>query len=210
MNLGELKTELDDLVGRTDYTAAKQTTHINRAIRRIQTLTQLPDMEATVELTLDENKSVAIPSDYRELRVIYEASTFVPFEKIDINQMYKIVGETPYTEQPRPFFRLMERWYFPGGTEGDDIQVVYYASWDALESDEDYNELTTLAPEAIIYGAASYAATYFHDSRVMEFEDRFKAEVEELELDRWQAEISTGSGQVIQAFEDPELYPGGY
>jgi hypothetical protein len=209
MNLGELKSELGDLMARTDYTGSKQTTHINRAIRRIQTAAQLPDMEKAVTLTLDASLGADIPSDYRSTRHMFFTEGIVPCEKIDVRRAAEYTNVVP-SNAPRPYYRLMDRWFFPVAREGDEITLVYYASWDALENDEDFNALTVLAPECVIYGAASYACTYFKDVRVREIEERFKAELDELELELWEQEISTGSAQTIAPVQDQDAYPGGY
>jgi hypothetical protein len=209
MNLGELKTHLDDLLARTDYTDSKKTTHINRALRRIQTATQLPDMEKTVALTLDSDLSADIPSDFRGTRHMVITDGLVPCEKIDLNLAHDYQLVRPPLN-PRPYYRLMDKWYFPVADEGEEVTLVYYAAWDALAADADYNELTVLAPEAVIYGAASYACTYFMDNRVQQMEERFQAEVDELDLQIWNEEISSGSAQAIEPFQDPAAYPGGY
>lgn len=209
MNLGELKTALDDLLARTDYTDSKKVTHINRAIRRIQNAAQIPDSEKSVELTLDADLSIDIPSDLLHTRHMVIGPDLVPCEKIDLNVAHEYADmSTPLN--PRPYYRLMDKWYFPVGTEGEVVTLVYYASWDPLQSDVDFNELSVRAPEVILYGAASYACTYFMDNRVQEMEERFKAELDELELQLWNEEIASGSAQTMQPLHDPSDYPGGW
>jgi hypothetical protein len=209
MNLGELKTELNDLMARTDYTAAKQVTHINRALRRLQTATNLPDMEKAVVLSLDSALAVDIPSDHRHTRHIFITEDLVPCEKIDINRARHYQGLTVPPE-PRVYYRLMDKLYFPGSEEGDELNWIYYAAWDALASDVDYNELTVLSPEAVIYGAAVFACTYFIDSRGPEMEKKFLEEVELLKLQKWNEEIATGSGQTMEPMMGHEGYEGGW
>jgi len=211
MNLGELKTSLDDLMARTDYTDSKKTQHINRALRRIQTLAQLPEMESTVGLTLDSNLSVVIPSDHFSTRDMYILESKIPCEKIHINRA-KEYEDRAYTELPNPFpyYRLTTRWYYPAGVSGTNIALVYYSLADALSVDGDFNRITTSFPEAIIYGAASFACTYFKDKRVQEMEERFQTEIDEIELQRWEEEIATGSAQTVQPLHDPADYPGGW
>jgi hypothetical protein len=133
----------------------------------------------------------------------------IPCEKIDVREARRYENVIPSTD-PRPYYRLMDRWFFPVASEGDEVTLIYYATWDALENDEDFNELTVVAPECVLYGAASYACTYFKDVRVSEMEERFKAELEELQLEIWEQEISTGSSQTIQPVQNPDDYPGGY
>lgn len=209
MNLGELKTELNDLMARTDYTEAKRVTHINRALRRLQTATNLPDMEKAVELSLDSDLSIDIPSDHRHTRHIFITDDLVPCEKIDVNRAHHYV-DLLNPPEPRVYYRLMDKLYFPASKEGDTVSWIYYASWDSLVSDEDFNELTVLSPEAVIYGAATFACTYFVDARGPEMEKRFLEEVELLKLQKWNEEIATGSAQTIEPSVDHEGYAGGW
>jgi hypothetical protein len=209
MNLGVLKSELGDLMARTDYTGTKQVTHINRAIRRIQSAARLPEMEKAVTLTLDSTLGADIPADFRSTRHIFFTDGIIPCEKIDLNRVSDYDHVYPPLN-PRPYYRLMDRWYFPVAREGDEITLIYYAPWDPLVNDEDFNELTINAPEAVIYGAASYACTYFKDVRVTEMEERFKAELDEIMLQKWQEEIATGSAQSMRPVQDQDAYPGGW
>jgi hypothetical protein len=209
MNLGELKTELNDLMARTDYTGTKQRTHINRAIRRIASAAKLPDMEKSVTLTLDATLGATIPADFSSTRHMFFSNGIIPCEKIDLNRVADYDNVYPPLN-PRPYYRLQDRWYFPVASEGDEVTLIYYGPWDPLVNDEDFNELTVMAPEAVIYCAASYAATYFVDRRVTELEERFQAELDEIMLQKWQQEISTGSAQTIRPVQNPDDYPGGY
>jgi hypothetical protein len=211
MTFGELKEALGDLMARTDYTDAKRAQHINRAIRRIQRVAKLPMMERSHFVATDDRSGIDIPDDLIALKHFFIAETGCHLEKIDLNRIRQVEDRiTAGQECPRYFYRVSDRYITLPKRPFEDIVLIYYAAWDPLQFDGDFNEITVKAPEAILYCAASYACTYFMDSRVQEMEQRFQAMAEDLKVEQWNEEIATSSAQTIEPTTLPEAYPGGW
>lgn len=211
MNFGELKEALGDLMARTDYTDVKRGQHINWAIQRIQRVANLPMMERTVEDFTDLNGAISIPYDLITLRSFYITDTNCHLEKIDLNRIRQALDRSPPPgECLRYFYRSGNFYYIVGAQDGVDVTLIYYGAWEPLTLNFESNEITLKAPEAVIYCAASYACTYFMDSRVQEMEERYQSLAEDLKLQQWNEEIATSSSQTIEPLTAPEAYPGGW
>ncbi|MBO8085930.1 MAG: hypothetical protein J7D61_07810 [Marichromatium sp.] len=208
MTFGELKTALGDLMGRTDYTAAKKAEHINRAIRRITRVANLPMMEKAVEIELPPGLMAPIPDDLVALRHMFYSDTMRPIEMTDVRNVHRLAPDDIHG--PRYCYRLLQSWHFVPAVPGERLWVIYHALWDPLVADGDTNEILIQAPEAVLYCAASYACTYFMDSRVQEMEQRYLSLAEDLKRQQWDQEVASGAAQTIRPSVDESAYPGGW
>jgi hypothetical protein len=193
MNFGELKTELRDLMARTDYTNTKAGQHINRAINRLSRVQGLPNMEKAVEVVLETSPSIPIPTDFITIKHLI-------FGDVDLRKLpYSVFLTMPEQgTQPRWYSRIRAQWDVRPAAPGLEGVLIYVAEWPSLVADTDSNELLVSAPEAVLYGAASYACTYFKDTRLEEFEARYKGLAEETAEQNRRAELSSPTGMILQ------------
>jgi hypothetical protein len=193
MNFGELKTELRDLIARTDYTDAKAGSHINRAINRLSRVQGLPNMEKAAAITLATSASIPIPEDYISMGHLIFGD--VELQKLPYPVFLKVPEEGA---QPLYYSRIRAQWDVRPAAPGLTGVLIYVAAWPNLTADSDTNELLTSAPEAVLYGAAGYACTYFKDSRIAEFEQRYTALAEETAMQHRVAELSSPTGMTLE------------
>lgn len=204
MNYSQLKAEVIDLMARTDYTDTKAGLHVNRAIDRIARVAELPLMEKVIVHTLSDSPTMYIPNDYvSEKHVIVDD---VAVEKIDYARLLKIEQQGT----PKYYSRLRDLWEFRPVMQGSVVTIIYHAAWESLENSSDVNTVTVSAPDAIIYCAASYAATYFGDNRQKEFEQRYLSLAAEVKEQHYNQEIASGAPMAIEPVIPTNEYYGGY
>jgi hypothetical protein len=210
MNRGELRAELMDLVRRTDYTIAKANSHLTRAIRRIQRVAELPNQEKVINVAVSADENIPIPTDYLSTQHFFKG--LIPFEKVSLERFARIISENFATEDPKKLFyaRAKDVWNLHPVSEGDIVTLIYHATWPIMTADSDYNSITLQAPDCVIYCAASYAGTYFMDSRTGEWEQRYNALAHELKEQQWNQEMSTSSAQSMDPVYSHDGYEGGW
>lgn len=188
MNYGEVKDYFRKILNRRDITDALTNTFIANAIQRIQRVVRLPPMEKTAAIASSDG-SLALPSDL--LQVIAVVSDNKVYGRISLHDVYT------YREDGSSFCGFTQRngellvTPLPGSSTT--YEIDYYADATGLVADTDTNWLTEVAPDALAYGALSYAADYFLDSRKDMFEGRFTQAVAEIAEQRLNDELSGGA-----------------
>lgn len=210
MNLGEVKENLGDLMARSDYTEAKKNLHVDRAIRRIQRVANLPNMEKVVKIPITSSGPVIpIPSDY--MSMVHFLNGKYAYEKVDYERLIDLDhGYLTHQGGFHYYSRIRDTWILAPAFEGDVITLVYHAAWPVMTSDTDTNSILEQAPELVIYAAAQYAAIYFIDQRAQSFENEYLKLAEDLKLQQWNMEISSSSAQTVDPVVHPDRFYGGY
>jgi hypothetical protein len=204
MNFGQLKTEVRDLIARTDYTDAKAGTHVNRGMNRIIRVAELPLQEKAVTITLTDSNLMAVPDDF--IAVKHMISNGIDLEKLSYTQLLL----TEQAGDPKYYGRIRDAFEFRPTSAGTDVTLIYTKTMDELVNSTDSNELTGAAPEAIIYAAAHYAALYFNDRRAQMFEEKYQTLAAEVNEQHLNEELSTGAPMGVQpSFPQTDFY-GGY
>lgn len=196
MNKGELRTHFKELLNRSDCSDALADTFIDQSITRIERNLRIPPMEKSYSYSISISTSeVLIPSDFLEAINMYYENTSV--NRVSMNRFLDVsVGNE--TGTPLYFTRQGTNFkIYPSPTSGS-LVLNYYASFPAMTSDTDENDLALIASDLITYGALSFAADYFLDERGQLFESRFTQLANELQGQADDAE-SSGTVQVIQA-----------
>jgi len=204
MNFGQLKTEVRDLLARTDYTDTKAGTHVNRGMNRIIRVAELPLQEKAVTVTLTDSNMMAIPDDF--IAVKHMISNGIDLEKLSYTQLLL----TDQAGDPAFYGRIRNAFEFRPASQGLEVTLVYTKAMDDMVDSTDSNELTEAAPEAVIYAAAHYAALYFNDKRAQMFEEKYQALAAELQEQRLNEELSTGAPMGVQPAFPQDDYYGGY
>jgi hypothetical protein len=192
MNFGEIKTLVRDLVARTDYTDTKVGEHINLAINRLSRVQGLPNMEKAVDVTLTAYGAVDIPSDF--INIVHLIFGTEELQKIPYPRLLKVTQQGP---QPYYYARMRNQFDVRPYAEGTMGLLIYVAAWPNLVNASDTNEILVSGYEAVAYAAASYAATYFQDSRLEEFESRYQALSTEMAAQAERAEMSSPTGLTL-------------
>jgi hypothetical protein len=80
-----------------------------------------------------------------------------------------------YIGTPQVFARRGGYWVIgPRPAEGSIIEIVYYAEFAALVEPTDTNTISSIAWDAVVYGALAAACDYYNDERGQLFEARYK------------------------------------
>lgn len=190
----DLKTDLIELLARTDITDDLAGAWINRAVDRVERVAEIPSMEAVVEATLTDAATVDIPSDYISLQDIY--SDGYGLEKMSHSQLLQISETGP---RPQYYCRLANTWMFRPAYPGMVVEYVYHAEWPDMEDPTDSNDLLAHAYELVLYTAAMYAAIYFVDSRKTEYEETARQLMDEVKEQHMNQELSGGTAQTLQS-----------
>lgn len=183
MNLSQLTSQFLALMNRTDLTAntALASTFINQSILRLQRELRVPFMEKIIRYTIppsyDPSLGLSIPSDLLELIDINVDSDSDGYHDYPLQrvQLKEAMTRAQYIDVPRVFARRGGYWVLgPQPAVGAIIEIVYYAEFAALEEATDTNTISSIAWDAVIYGALSAACDYYNDERGQLFEARYK------------------------------------
>lgn len=196
MNYGELKTQFEAILNRTDITSTLTETFINQALARTQRELKSPPQEKTQTTTVTAGfTSHPVPYDYQamiDLAVDDEPVQFIPVTRFRTLNNDEVGSPIYWT-------RIGSEIYFcPIPVEDAVITLNYYGEFTSLIDDTDETTLTVSAPDLLIYGALSYAADYYLDERSDRFEARFRDILGSLQSLAYDAE---GSGAVQPAYD---------
>ncbi len=203
MNYGDIKTQFSGLLNRRDNTAALTTSFIDQSILRIQRTLRIPAMEKSITATVGSlyTSGLDVPGDLLQLIAITDETSeteVVELTRVSLPEVLLILNSGE-TGSARHFARRASKFVIaPKPVEGSVLRMDYYATFRALSADEDTNVLGDVAPDAIIYGALSYAASYFLDKRQADFEARFNQIMGDLDMQALRDEL-TGNAQVKPA-----------
>jgi len=199
MDYGELKTHFEALLNRSDITSSLTTTFIDQGIARIQRQLRTPLNEKKTEYSITgKTTSVTLPSDFLEIISVYQ-------DKYELNRIsmknYRQLQNSTATGTPKSFVREQQKLLLhPTPTTGT-LTLYYYSEFPALSADSDTNNLTTVAPDLIIYAALTYASDYFLDERATIFEDKYIQFLQEVQEQSNDQELNGGTQQIMPAYE---------
>ena len=103
MNYGDLKSHFNDLLNRSDITAALTTRFIDQGIARIQRSLRTPLNEKLKNYTITAATSqVTLPTDFLEIISLYKDE--YELQRITMNK-YRELAANAYTGKPQFFVR---------------------------------------------------------------------------------------------------------
>lgn len=192
MNLSELRSEVDTLLGRTDVTSSQIDSSINATIRRVSSVADLPDQEKASVLTLDANLSAAVPTDLIELVTMSHNDFQLKLVDVATFQYIQKTGS-----QIKYFTRIRDKYHFRPAGENMNVNLTYYAPFAPLATDTDSNPLTTKYPDLILYGTAARLCSFFDDAREDRFKNLYNEIAEEIKMRRDDERRASPSQQTI-------------
>jgi len=197
MNKGQIRAHFKALLNRSDCVDALADTFIDQSISRIQRLIRIPPMERQQAYAINSpspQDSIILPADFLEIIDIYFDST-----SLSRVPMRTILEMKKINDLGSPLFFAREQGslvLYPRPTSGT-LYLNYYGQFTDLIADTDTNDLTSIASDAVTYGALSYAADYFIDERGGLFEQKLNTFLSELQQQANDAETS-GTVQAIR------------
>lgn len=188
MNYGELKTYVRALINRTDLTDALATQFIQQAQDRLERWPQIDPLknaprpsflQKLVSFTLDgTGGSFRVPQDFLELVDIYTEDGGQMY-RVDTSEWLRysdVLGTPQVFIQTGHIIRMR-----PYPSADTTVYMIYYGTAPELVVDSSENYWTIAAVDAFAYAAASLAADYFEDERLMRFEQKFRDALGELQ-----------------------------
>jgi hypothetical protein len=136
-----------------------------------------------------------VPIDYLELIDIFTDTG--ELSRVDMSSYLRqpaTQGTPKVFVQTQHDFRMRP---YPAMT--DIMHLRYYGCESKLSEASQTNQWTLSAPDALIYGAAEYAADHFEDERLGRFADRFQTAIREL-ADQQQQEDFSGPLAVAPSY----------
>ena len=204
MNYGDLKSHFNDLLNRSDITAALTTRFIDQGIARIQRQLRTPLNEKKKDYTISSKTvEITLPTDFLEIISLYSGE--YELRRITMNK-YRELANSAYEGKPQYFVREQENLkLFPQPTSGT-VTLYYYGEFDAMSADSDENKLAQVAPDLLIYSALTFAADYYLDQRAEVFEQKFTQFLTEIQEQANDQELNGGTQSIAPAYEYGDHY----
>jgi hypothetical protein len=178
MTLGEIKSQFVGLLNNNIVRASTslQTTFTQMGVTRVARRLRIPAMEKAMLVTIGSTyNGLIIPSDFLQLIDLeYDTAGEVRHLRRGVPDRVKTLALS--TGTPEQYTRQGKKWFIgPAPAAGDQIRIDYYsdALFTALTSDADENLITTVAWDAVMYGALCAAGDHYDDKRTAKFEARF-------------------------------------
>lgn len=173
---------------------------IRMAQVRLERLLRLSFMQKFVSFSVTRDDGVfRVPIDYLEL-----IDLFSPDGELERVDMTRYLKHSPSPGTPKVFVQTghdIRMRPYPATT--DTLYLRYFGCEPPLADPLDTNQWAVCASDALIYGAAEYAADHFEDERLGRFSSRFKEAITEL-LDQQQQEDFSGPMSIQPTYQ----YPG--
>jgi hypothetical protein len=215
MNYGDLKARLRGLINRSDMTDELAAQFIQMAQERLDRWPQVDPLryaprptfqEKYVRLLIEDEVyppgSFTVPTDFLQAMSLHCGD--VEAERVGIAQFIKY-PETGYGI-PTVFMQTGHEIHLRPVPPSDTyVYLYYYATATPMVDDEDVNEWSVATSDALIYGAAAYAADYFEDERFQRFEMRFKEALLEIQ-DQTTNEFLSGSMRIAGTYSYPDEF----
>jgi hypothetical protein len=164
----DLKTSVANYLGRTDLTA-QITDFITLAEIRLSRELRLREMVTTVTLnTTGGVSSIALPSDFLEVRDIYVVGS--PRSPISYMSPSMLSREARADDSGKPVFytvynKTAELAPIPDSSY--QIRLMYYAKPSALSVSNQTNAFMSVCPDALLYASLAEAEPYLmNDARI--------------------------------------------
>lgn len=199
MNLGEFRTLFLGRLNRDDCTNALADGFITEGITRIQREVRAPIMERTHDVIVGSGGAAefTLPTNYLEgFEVLVDN---VPLARRSYRQFLR---ET--YSYPAIYARYGATIYVSGNVgEGATFRLLYFGAFDPLPTDGDTNTLLETSPDLLLYASLSAAGDHFQHEKVAEWEARYVATRESLQMQAIEDEMRGGPQAVSPAYSDP-------
>lgn len=200
MNYAAIKAQLRGLINRSDMTDELAANFIRLAQVRLERVLRVSFMQRFVSFSIPRDDGVfRVPADYLELIEIFSDNG--ELDRVDLGRWLKLPAQPGIPQsfiQSGHDFRLR-----PYPAQTDVLYLRYYGCEPQLDNDADTNHWSYAATDALLYGAAEYAADHFEDERLPRFAERFTTAIDELRDQQLQEDFS-GPMSVQPSYTYPE------
>lgn len=189
MTLGELRAMLKGLVNRDDMADEQADGYLRLSIARIQRKARIPCMERVYEVTAElPMEDVEVPEDMLGLiEVLVDGKPITPETHAKLLRTRATVG------RPRIYSRFQNKIFLsPAASVGQTVSILYHGEFTAFASDEDDNEISNVAPDLVLYGAAAFAGSFFQHESAAEWSANFDGLLNELLVQAAETEMGPG------------------
>ena len=170
MNKGQLRTHFKALLNRSDCGDDLADTFIDQSIGRIQRTIRIPSMERQQSYLISSEApqdSIILPADFLEIIDIYYDNRSL--SRLPLRGFIEL-RQGQDTGPPRFFAREQGSLLLHPRPMSGSLYINYYGQFDELTTDTSTNDITSIAADAVTYGALAYATDYFIDERGALFE----------------------------------------
>ena len=221
MSFADIRATTLDWLNRSDCTVIRANGFVQQAQARIQRELRVPAMEKSVSAALDTNglySSINIPSDFLETQRVEADGRIIrattPEHLLEMRSVSiatspassinpVTVAGTVVPGAPSFFARVQgQLLLMPFPTSY--ATLYYYGQFAPLIVDTDGNSLLDFGWDCLLFGALSYAGSFFRMDEVQEWEARYVAERDALRQLGQDADSGGGPMTVAAA------YNGGY
>lgn len=199
MNLGEFRALFLGRLNRDDCTTDLANGFITEAITRVQREVRAPIMERVHEVIVGPGNvsTFTVPSNYIEgFEVTVDD---VPLGRMSYRQLLR-----ERNPAPRFYARYGPTIYVDGAVpEGATFRLFYYGAFDPLPTDADTNTLLSTSHDLALYAALSAAGDHYQHEKTAEWEARYAATRDALQLQAIEDEMRGGPQVVAPMYSDP-------
>lgn len=200
MTYAELKAKLRGLINRSDMSDDLAAGFLRQSQIRLERLLRLSFMQKFVTFNPPRDDGVfRVPIDYLELIDLF--TEYGQLSRVDTSSYLRqpaalgtpvLFIQTGHDLRMRPYPALT-----------DTLYLRYFGCEPQLEEEGQTNQWSLCASDALLYGAAEYAADHYEDERLPRFAQRFATAVTEL-TDQQQQEDFSGPLSIAPAYTYPE------
>lgn len=214
-SFNDMLADFKNILNRDDCSTTLATTFLTQAMQRIQRTARLPSMERVMVETVSVNTTqIAVPADLLQVKDIFVTrptgysaggqvitpdtqvlgSTTVqgPLMALQFMPYRQLLNISP-SMLPKAYSRLQSTFQIAGAVlAGSAIELHYYGAFSPFATADDANEISSMAPDVVVYGALSIAGDFFQHPSTSAWEQRYEGYLAE----------------VIQAGEDVDAYGG--
>jgi len=163
MNYGELKTQFQDILNRSDVTNSQMNTCFQLAQIRLERILRLRASETDLTIsTVAAVSSYTVPSNYLEM-ISITVDGLGELQALEPGQYRSAAAQT----SPVVYTRIKDTWYFNSSIPIDAVaKILYFSKATSITtSDATTNDLSDNHPDILVYGALAYSADVFVDER---------------------------------------------
>jgi hypothetical protein len=177
MSLASVVSTFQSVFNRDDCSAAQAQIYCLQAISRVQREVRLASMErVNVVTTAGTIQWINVPHDLLEIIdvLIPDATSGLPKALIKVS--YRQLQSIDPVNPPSHYARLQGQLWIAGSVPaGTQVQLVYFGEFASFPDATYDNEITSAAPDLIVYGALSYAADAFEHPSAVKWEQRYQS-----------------------------------
>lgn len=203
MNYGDIRTQFQSILNRSDCSNTLADTFLNQAMLRASRDARVSQQEDFATATVGSPwLGFPVPSDLRQ--VISFSADGKPMSHRTLDKYLNLTYNSPDTGTPLYYTRVKDYYQFwPTPATDTVLNLYYYGAFEDFANDNDETELSAISWDLLVYGALSYAADHFIDERAEAFENRYMQILDSVQTT---SQTEDGQGEMQPAYSLGEDY----